>query len=393
MQSADRIRGLRIGLFVSEWGGRFGGNISVGILADILSKAGASVTVLTQAKYTPAEDAEGGIEVLNLENSSRGKGFVQLWRRTLKLLASQDFLIVVGERPRLVFLLAQLWRPLVFVRLDTILTCPAGTRFLPNSSTICHRRVGLSCLAVNRKQGCLRDSSEYRQVLKVMNRRLDMALIRCFKNFAANSSACLKRHCRGGEVFYPPCPNPQLRYRLPPSRDIIFVGRVSASKGVLDAIRIFKRSKAAQVLHIVGDGPELATAERFAASQGVLDRVVFHGWISVQDRDKLLDKCAATLMCSKWDEAFGRIGPESFALGTPVVAYDVGGVSEWCRSPAGTLVSCGDIEGAAQAVDRLLLNEAEWSAASEASYKTSERFSKRIYGERWLKYIEKILNK
>jgi glycosyltransferase involved in cell wall biosynthesis len=50
----------------------------------------------------------------------------------------------------------------------------------------------------------------------------------------------------------------------------------------------------------------------------------------------------AVVMPSRWDEAFGMVGIEAFAQGTPVLAYNVGGIAEWCTPDAGYLVPCGN---------------------------------------------------
>jgi glycosyltransferase involved in cell wall biosynthesis len=131
--------------------------------------------------------------------------------------------------------------------------------------------------------------------------------------------------------------------------------------------------------------------EAAAANAGIQHRVIFHGWLSAEQRDELILRCGVTIMCSKWDEAFGRIGPESFALGTPVVAYDVGGVSEWCQPPAGRLVACGDTAGAAIAVDRFLSDRETWNEASNAARRFAAAFTDDAYGAQWIAYIKELL--
>lgn len=48
------------------------------------------------------------------------------------------------------------------------------------------------------------------------------------------------------------------------------------------------------------------------------------------------------------------IGPEAIAQGCPVVAYDSGGIGEWCLPHFGTLVQVGDVNGLVNATRQWL---------------------------------------
>jgi glycosyltransferase involved in cell wall biosynthesis len=78
------------------------------------------------------------------------------------------------------------------------------------------------------------------------------------------------------------------------------------------------------------------------------------------------------LIPSLWGEAFGMIGVEAFAQGTPVVGYNVGGIEEWCRCGAGILVSCGDIKAAAVAIQSIASDYAKWSNYSSCAKRIGE---------------------
>jgi glycosyltransferase involved in cell wall biosynthesis len=84
-------------------------------------------------------------------------------------------------------------------------------------------------------------------------------------------------------------------------------------------------------------------------------------------RDACLASSGVLLMPSLWNEAFGMAGLEALAQGTPVVAYDVGGISEWCHGGAGRLVPCGDVRQAARAVRELADNPSRWAVHSRAA--------------------------
>ncbi len=77
-------------------------------------------------------------------------------------------------------------------------------------------------------------------------------------------------------------------------------------------------------------------------------------------------------MPSLWDEGFGMAGIEALAQGTPVVAYEVGGIPEWCRGQAGLLVRCGNIREAAAAVLKLTEDAGRWVVHSRAARMVAE---------------------
>jgi glycosyltransferase involved in cell wall biosynthesis len=121
---------------------------------------------------------------------------------------------------------------------------------------------------------------------------------------------------------------------------ILFVGRLTETKGVLDAIEAWRLSGLALPLVVAGSGP-LRAAAREAGGD-------VRGWL---DRARLAAayKCArALIMPSRWQEPFGIAGLEALTMGVPVAAWRSGGVAEW--HPGEGLVPWGDIPGLAAAL-------------------------------------------
>jgi glycosyltransferase involved in cell wall biosynthesis len=286
-----------------------------------------------------------------------------LWRRRVGLI------FVQGDLPRLTYLVYQIFVPLIFCRQDGILTCPASSRFLPRSRTVCRKPVGFSCLAVHRRQRCFGDVSLPRRVGRIFFRLRDHILLGQMRHFLANSDYILAAHRRPGRVIYPgPAENGALRET--PPREInrlAFCGRLETVKGAEEAVRILALLPAPYRLDILGDGTDRGPLENLARDLGISDRVAFHGWVAPGERDRVLASCGALLLPSLWDEAFGMAGIEAFQQGTPVVAYDVGGISEWCLPGAGILVPCGDLEAAAAAVQVVTGKAERWSLFSETA--------------------------
>jgi glycosyltransferase involved in cell wall biosynthesis len=61
---------------------------------------------------------------------------------------------------------------------------------------------------------------------------------------------------------------------------------------------------------------------------------------------------------SRWPEPFGMIGLEAMRHGRPVVAFGVGGISDWLHhNHTGILVPEQDIEAMAQGIEQILLRD------------------------------------
>ena len=73
------------------------------------------------------------------------------------------------------------------------------------------------------------------------------------------------------------------------------------------------------------------------------------GWLDRRRLSAAYRRAAVLVMPSRWQEPFGIVGLEALTLGTPVAAWDSGGVREW--HPGGELlVSWGDVDGLARAL-------------------------------------------
>ncbi|HET9347097.1 MAG TPA: glycosyltransferase family 4 protein [Candidatus Limnocylindrales bacterium] len=119
------------------------------------------------------------------------------------------------------------------------------------------------------------------------------------------------------------------------SDDLVFVGRVTPEKGIIEAIQIAELSgRHLKIAAKVGTTPE-EQAYNDDVFQPALKKagsaVEFVGELSGDDRDELISTAYAVLMPGSWPEPFGLVAIESLACGTPVLARRVGGLSEIIR--------------------------------------------------------------
>lgn len=105
---------------------------------------------------------------------------------------------------------------------------------------------------------------------------------------------------------------------------------------------------------IIGDGPEKLNVEKLAIELGVRRFIHFAGRLSDQERDVERRKWTVYVQSSR-DESFGIAAAEALAMGIPVVATDVGGLTEVVNG-GGLLVEKENPPALAKAILKLLEN-------------------------------------
>ncbi len=116
---------------------------------------------------------------------------------------------------------------------------------------------------------------------------------------------------------------------------LVFVGRVTPEKGIIEAIEIAKLAgRRLKIAAKVGPTPheqEFNEQVFEPALKAAGRRVEFLGELSGADRDRLFAESYAVLMPGSWPEPFGLVAIEALACGTPVLARRVGGLDEIIR--------------------------------------------------------------
>jgi glycosyltransferase involved in cell wall biosynthesis len=116
---------------------------------------------------------------------------------------------------------------------------------------------------------------------------------------------------------------------------LVFVGRVSPEKGLMEAIDIARR--AGRPLKIAAKVGPLPAEQAYyhelvrPALEAAGSDVEFLGELDGAERDRLVAASYATLMPGAWPEPFGLVAIESLACGTPVIARRVGALPEIIR--------------------------------------------------------------
>ena len=105
----------------------------------------------------------------------------------------------------------------------------------------------------------------------------------------------------------------------------IFVGRLSVEKGLGVMLKAWEQLHGRIPLKIVGDGPMLPLVQE---TQLRVPGVEWLGRQSLDEVYRLMGEAAFLVFPSEWYETFGRVAIEAFAKGTPVIASDIGAISE-----------------------------------------------------------------
>ncbi len=131
-------------------------------------------------------------------------------------------------------------------------------------------------------------------------------------------------------------------------------------------------------LHIIGDGDQAYMSElkEYLKEKGLEELVIFHGKVTQDELIAYYDHSQIMLVPSLWQEPFGLVVVEAMARGLPVIASDVGGLSEIItHEQNGLLVEAGDERAWSQAISQLIQDQDKRQRLGEVARATvQERF-------------------
>jgi len=149
---------------------------------------------------------------------------------------------------------------------------------------------------------------------------------------------------------------------LPATKEnyLIYVGRLESKKNISQLIRVFQAIRQTDwgkeiKLHLVGyPSRGWDEAEELIKTFGLELAVIQHGWVSEEEKYRLIAQAQAYLHLAKY-EGFG-FGPiEAMACGTPVIINNAASLPEICGQAA-VLVDANNIDQVVKAVHNLYNN-------------------------------------
>jgi len=180
------------------------------------------------------------------------------------------------------------------------------------------------------------------------------------------------------EVFYPS--------QKPPKMKVLFVGRITEQKGVIDLLNAFsqvhKQLPSTQCIY-VGSGDAMEQVRERSVELGLSQSVIFIGEIPDTQIAKFYREATLLVFPSKSSphnaEQVGMVAIEAMSSGLPVVGYRSGSIGEFVKDQeSGLLVREGDIDALANAIVEVLGNERlrrrlSWGAVNLASDKYDQK--------------------
>ncbi len=162
---------------------------------------------------------------------------------------------------------------------------------------------------------------------------------------------------------------------------IIYAGQIIRGKGVDYLLRALARMREPFECVILGDGSHRAHCEALSRKLKLDKRTRFLGFIPQEELKRHYAAGAIFALPSVWPEPFATVGMEVMRYGLPVVAFDVGGISDWLVDNCnGFLVPARDHRAFAGRLEQLL-REPELARAMgrRALEMVNERFSFSAY--------------
>jgi len=147
-----------------------------------------------------------------------------------------------------------------------------------------------------------------------------------------------------------------------------FVGRLSPEKGIGTLLETWRHIRHDIPLKIAGDGPLAASVQKAAESDS---RIEWLGQIGKEQVTKVLGEATCLIMPSVCYETFGLTIVEAFAMGTPVIASNMGAMAELIfDGNNGFLVEPGDAGQFAKKVELICsTGTTEFRQAARNEYK------------------------
>jgi len=159
--------------------------------------------------------------------------------------------------------------------------------------------------------------------------------------------------------------------RIASGRAFLFVGRLSAEKGVHTLLDAWQQLSHSIPLVIVGDGPLRRPLETAVRVKG-LSNITFTGWLSKPDVYATIKNAAALIIPSVCYEGFPMTLVEAFACGTPVIGSSLGGIQEIVTNGRNGLhFAAGDAND--------LADKVEWAWARPAVLETMGHASRQDF--------------
>lgn len=194
-----------------------------------------------------------------------------------------------------------------------------------------------------------------------------------------------KFYRRDSIIIYPPVDLSEIHLKKTKEDYFLVLNRLARSKGT--EVIVEAATKLNLPLKVAGIGPEMDRLKKMAGRN-----VEFLGWVSDEERVKLLQNAKALIVASE-DEDFGITSIEAQAAGTPVIAPASGGFLETVMDGKTGLLYGGPGQITVESLIEALKKFDSKDFDPEDLRKNAQNFSKERFKKEILDLIEKNLSK
>ena len=282
---------------------------------------------------------------------------------------------------------------------DFKLVCPDGAKILKSQWRICTRKLGFGCQLRAYRYRCMpRNPMEglplifkSKKNIRIHKKRTPIVVASEFMKSILLANGFKNRDLNVIQYF---TELPVLKKETSKTQSprILALGRIAENKGMHQLLKAFKKVSKDAHLEIVGNGPDLNKLVKAVEDPKICSRVNLTGWLSHDKLDRIFRNCSIVVIPSIWPEPFGIVGIEALSYGKPVVASDVGGISEWCLDgTTGFLTSPGDVEMMAEKINYLIEHPTVANEFGENGRRLVEnKFTAEIHLERLERLFSKV---
>ena len=180
---------------------------------------------------------------------------------------------------------------------------------------------------------------------------------------------------------------------------IIFSGRLTEEKGILQLIQAIKQTQVIpnSKLVIIGastygkdEQPTTYIKQLMAESEPIKNNVVFTGFVNYDQVLSFLKMADIAVIPSMWEEPFGLTVVEAMAAGLPLITTRSGGIPEICEGVATIVERDNIVDNLAAAIQDLYDHPEKRKQMAAAGIERSKLFDKETYAKNFFEALESI---
>lgn len=170
-----------------------------------------------------------------------------------------------------------------------------------------------------------------------------------------NLNTSISKKCSNNniQVLYNPTILKYIPVRKSNITKVLFLGLMGKNKGVYDIIEAARYIQSDSIqFHLYGNGEVLKVRE-LVNEYNLKNKVIVHGWISGNDKEKILQESDIFILPS-YSEGLPMSILEAISYGLPVISTPVGGIPDAVKDGVnGFLISPGDYKALAQKINAI----------------------------------------